>query len=104
MDLVPPTAIEVTESALFELARTTKTGICLYVHPLEREVADQIMVGSRDFTFLCGEGDNQYLLVPIREGLILQGEPKPRGDFESSDVIEVLSLLTERVKGPEDNG
>lgn len=103
MDLVPPTAVEVKESALFELARTTTTGICLYVHPLEREAADQIMVGSRDFTFLCGDGDNPYLLVPIREGQILRGEPKPWGDFESSDIIEVLSLLTERVKGPEGN-
>jgi hypothetical protein len=98
MDLIPTTAAEVERSILFELARRTETGLCLYVRPLKREIADQIMAGSRDFKFLCGEGDNQYLLVPIREGRILRGEPKPNGDFEKSEVIEVLSLLSQRMR------
>ncbi len=98
MDLVPSTAAEVTDSVQYELARATKNGLLLYVRFLRREVADQIVVGSRDFTFLCGDGDNQYLLVPIRDGRILRGEPKPYGDLEKSDVMEVLSILSQRME------
>ena len=96
MHLVPSTAVEVIDSPQFELARTTVSGVNLYVWSLQREMADKILVGSRDFTFLCGEGNNQFLMVPIREGRILRGEPKPLGDFESADIMEVLSLLEER--------
>jgi hypothetical protein len=77
MDLVPSTAAEVIGSTQFELARTTEDGLRLYVRPLGREIADKIIIGTRDFTFLCGDGDYQYLLVPIRHGQILRGEPKP---------------------------
>ena len=99
MDLIPFTAADVEGSAQYELARTTESGLHLYIRTLEREVADQIVIGSRDFTFLCGDGDNQYFLVPIRGGRILQGAPKPDGDFENSDVAEVLNLLTQKMKG-----
>lgn len=98
MDLVPSSAAEVAGSAQYELARSTESGLLLYVRPLERKVADQIMVGSNDFKFLCGDGDHQYLLVPIRGGRILRGEPQPYGDFEKSDVTEVLALLSQRMK------
>lgn len=96
MDLVPSTAVEVAESDQFELVRSTETGLRLYVRPLQRQVADKIIIGSRDFTFLCGDGDNQYLMVPVREGVILRGEPKPYGDLEKSDILEVVSLLSQR--------
>jgi len=97
MDLVPLTAAEITGSDQYALARTTETGLRLYVCPLSRDIADQIIIGSRDFTFLCGDGDNRYLLVLIRDGRILRGEPKPHGDLENPDVSEILSLLNERM-------
>lgn len=103
MDLVPQTAAEVAESPHYELVRITQNGLLLYVRSLERDLADRIIVGGRDFTFLAGDGDSQYLLVPIRDGRILRGEPKPHGDFERSDTVEVLSLLSQRNKNSDRN-
>jgi len=96
MDLVPSNAAEVEASTQFELAHTTKEGLRFYVRALSRGVADTIVIGTRDFQFLCGDGDGQYLLVLIREERILRGEPKPGGDLEKSDVTEVLAFLSQR--------
>lgn len=97
MSLVPATAAEVDASAEFELTRVTTSGLRLYVRALERGVANRIIIGSRDFKFLGGNGDNQFLLVAVRDGQILRGEPKPYGDLERADVMEILNLLTGRM-------
>jgi len=94
MNLVPSTGAGVKASVEFELVQVSKDGLHFYVHRLSRDVGDAIVIGTRDFTFLCGQGEGQYLLVLIRNGKILRGEPKPYGDLEKADVIEVTEFLS----------
>lgn len=72
---------------------STADGLSFYICSLNKEVADEIVIGSRDFKFLCGDGQDQYLLVLVRGGKILRGEPKPYGDLENTDVIEVSEIM-----------
>ena len=97
MSLVPTTAAEIIASAEYHLACVTRGGLHLHVRPLSRELGDSIVIGSRDFQFLCGQADHQYLLVLVRDGKILRGEPKPVGDLEAADVIEILAFLNARM-------
>lgn len=94
MSLVPKSAFTVERSEDFRLLQTTKAGVRYYVRPLSADVANAIIIGSRDFQFLCGQAGNQCLLVLIRDGKILRQEPKPYGDLENADVMEVLTFLS----------
>ena len=103
MYIVPSKTIDVEASTQFQLAHSTKSGLHLYVWSLSRELADGIVIGSRDFEFLCGQADSQYLLVLIRAGKILEGEPKPYGDLESTDVLDLLNFYATQHPTPGTN-
>jgi hypothetical protein len=93
-NLVPATGAKVMASPDFKLEHTTKSGIKCYVRPLTPEVGRTITPDNRDHQFLQGDEKSYfYLLVPIRDGKIMDGEA---AEVSMTDGTEIMSFTAKR--------
>lgn len=92
--LVPATGEKVMASPDYKLEHTTKSGIKCYVRPLTPEVARAITADNRDHQFLQGdEKTSFYLLVPLRDGKIMDGEA---AEVTLPDSTEIMSFTLKK--------
>lgn len=89
---VPPEAAQIVSSSDFKLEHTTKSGIQCFVCPVTSEIAQSISSDSSDYQFLVG-GKKPILLVPIREGKIIELNPQ-----EAAEVAEFSSKISGATK------
>jgi hypothetical protein len=88
--LVPATGAKVMASSDYKLEHTTKSGIKCYVRALTPEVGRSITPDNRDHQFLQGDEKTFfYLLVPIRDGKIMDGEA---AEVNLADSAEIMSF------------
>lgn len=91
---MPATGAKVMASPDYKLEHTTKSGIKCYVRPLTPDVARAITADNRDHQFLQGnEKTSFYLLVPIRDGKIMDGEA---AEMTLPDSTEIMSFTLKR--------
>lgn len=92
--LVPATGAQVMASPDYKLEHTTKSGIKCYVRPLSPEVARTITANNRDHQFLQGDEKTFfYLLVPLRDGKIMDGEA---AEVTLADSTELMGFIMQK--------